>query len=88
MSAETLRPGAAIERRPLLDKARQFKVYYATMPRVQPPTILLFCNDDQMLHFSYQRYLENRLREVYPFEGTPIRIQAKKAENKERPEKE
>lgn len=74
----------ATERRPLLDHGRTFKVYYATMARVQPPTIVLFCNDAEMLHFSYQRYLENQLRATYPLEGTPIRIQARKAENKER----
>ncbi len=73
----------AMERRPLMDHGRTFKVYYATMPRVQPPTILLFCNDAEMLHFSYQRYLENQIRLTYPLEGTPIRIQARKAENKE-----
>ena len=67
-----------------MDHGRTFKVYYATMPRVQPPTIVLFCNDAEMLHFSYQRYLENQLREKYPLEGTPVRIQARKVENKER----
>ncbi|HLK59646.1 MAG TPA: ribosome biogenesis GTPase Der [Chthonomonadaceae bacterium] len=74
----------ATERRPLMEHGRQFKVYYATMPRVQPPTILLFCNDDNLLHFSYKRYLENQIRLSYPLEGTPIRIQAKKVENKEK----
>jgi len=74
----------ATERRPLMEHGRQFKVYYATMPRVQPPTITMFCNDADMLHFSYRRYLENQLRLTYPLEGTPIRIQARKAENKEK----
>jgi GTP-binding protein len=74
----------ATERRPLLEHGRPFKVYYTTMPRVQPPTIVLFCNDAEMLHFSYRRYLENQLRLTYPLEGTPIRIQARKAENRER----
>lgn len=73
----------ATERRPLMSHGKTFKVYYATMPRVQPPTILLFCNDDQLLHFSYKRYLENQIRLTYPLEGTPLRIQAKKAENKD-----
>ncbi len=73
----------ATERRPLMDHGRTFKVYYSTMPRVQPPTILMFCNDDTMLHFSYQRYLENQIRLTYPLEGTPIRIQARKAVNTE-----
>ncbi|MBC7529035.1 MAG: ribosome biogenesis GTPase Der [Chthonomonadaceae bacterium] len=72
------------ERRPLMDSGRSFKVYYSTMAQVQPPTILLFVNDPNMFHFSYQRYIENRLREVYPFEGTPVRIVAKKAENKDK----
>jgi GTP-binding protein len=74
----------ATERRPLMEHGRTFRVYYATMPRVQPPTILLFCNDAEMLHFSYKRYLENQLRATYPLEGTPIRIQARKAENRDR----
>ena len=74
----------SIERRPLSDNGRSFKVYYSTMPRVQPPTIVMFCNDANMLHFSYQRYLENQLRLKYPLEGTPIRIDARKVENKEK----
>ncbi len=74
----------ATERRPLMDHGRTFKVYFATMPRVHPPTVLIFCNDAEMLHFSYERYLENQLRKTYPLEGTPIRIQARKAMNKDR----
>ncbi|NLH99835.1 MAG: ribosome biogenesis GTPase Der [Chthonomonadales bacterium] len=72
---------AAVDARPRTQHGRQLKVYYATMPRVQPPTILLFVNDPDMLHFSYQRYLENRIRESYPLEGTPIVIRARTAEN-------
>jgi GTP-binding protein len=74
----------ATERRPLMEHGRTFKVYYATMPRVQPPTVVLFCNDADMMHFSYKRYLENQLRATYPLEGTPIRIQARKAENRDK----
>lgn len=76
----------ATERRPLVDHGRTFKVYYSTMPRVQPPTIVMFCNDAEMLHFSYKRYLENQLREKYPLEGTPIRIEVRKVENKDKEE--
>ncbi len=76
----------AVERRPLNDHGRTFKVYYAVMPSVQPPTILLFCNDNNMLHFSYKRYLENQLRESYPLEGTPVRIEARKIVNKDKEE--
>ncbi len=78
----------AIERRPLMDHGRTFKIYYATMPRVKPPTIVMFCNDAEMLHFSYQRYIENQLREKYPLEGTPIRLEARKVENKDKEEKD
>ena len=78
----------AIERRPLLDKGKSFKVYYSTMTQVQPPSIVLFCNDAEMLHFSYKRYIENQLRLTYPLEGTPIRITARKAENKDRIDEE
>ncbi len=53
---------------------RHFKIYYATQVRSDPPTFLLYVNDPQLAHFSYLRYLENRLRENYPFIGTPIRL--------------
>jgi GTP-binding protein len=54
--------------------SRQLKIYYATQVRSDPPTFLIYVNDPQLSHFSYQRYLENRLREHYPFLGTPIRL--------------
>jgi GTP-binding protein len=72
---------AAIEARPRIVHGRQLKVYYATMPRVQPPTVLLFVNDPELLHFSYARYIENRIREAYPLEGTPLLIRARTAES-------
>ncbi len=53
---------------------RQLKIYYATQVRSDPPTFLLYVNDPKLAHFSYLRYLENRLREVYPFLGTPVRL--------------
>lgn len=53
---------------------RQLKIYYGTQVRSDPPTFLLYVNDPKLGHFSYLRYLENRLREVYPFIGTPIRL--------------
>jgi GTP-binding protein len=53
---------------------RQFRIYYATQVRSDPPTFLLYVNDPKLAHFTYIRYLENRLREVYPFIGTPIRL--------------
>jgi GTP-binding protein len=72
----------AVDYRPLNDKGRSFKIRYATMPSVKPPTIVLFVNDPEMLHFSYKRYLENQIRKAYAFEGTPIRLIARKAEDK------
>ncbi len=77
----------AIERHPYVTSGRALKVYYATMPRVSPPTILMFCNDANLMHFSYQRYLENQIRLKYPLEGTPIRIHVRKVENKEETDK-
>ena len=53
---------------------RQLRIYYATQVRSDPPTFLLYVNDPKLAHFTYLRYLENRLREVYPFMGTPIRF--------------
>lgn len=69
----------AVDARPLTDHRKQFKVKYATMTSVKPPTIVLFSNDPSMLHFSYVRYLENQIRKEYPYEGTPIRILARRA---------
>jgi GTP-binding protein len=53
---------------------RQLKIYYGTQARSDPPTFLLYVNDPKLAHFTYRRYLENRLREIYPFIGTPIRL--------------
>ncbi len=53
---------------------KQLKIYYATQVRSDPPTFMLFVNDPELAHFSYQRYLENQLRQEYPFIGTPVRL--------------
>jgi GTP-binding protein len=57
---------------------RPFKIYYATQVRSSPPTFLLYVNDPKLAHFSYMRYLQNRIRESYPFTGTPIRLVLRK----------
>lgn len=57
---------------------RQLKIYYSSQVSVEPPTIVLFVNDPELLHFSYTRYIENRLREAFGFTGTPIHITARK----------
>jgi len=51
---------------------KRLKFYYATQPRVDPPTLVFFVNDTRLVHFSYQRFLENRIRERWGFEGTPL----------------
>ncbi len=55
-------------------KGRQLKVYYATQVSVRPPHVVLFVNDPDLAHFSYTRYLENRLREEFGFPGSPLRL--------------
>ncbi|MGY3777596.1 ribosome biogenesis GTPase Der [Isobaculum melis] len=56
------------------DKGKRLKIYYATQVAVKPPTFVIFVNEPEMMHFSYQRFLENRIRDAFTFEGTPIRI--------------
>ncbi|MGE5552618.1 MAG: ribosome biogenesis GTPase Der [Betaproteobacteria bacterium] len=68
---------AVARQEPPSDKGRALKVYYATQVGVKPPTFVLFVNDPGLLHFSYVRYLENRLREAYGFEGTPLILKAR-----------
>ena len=53
---------------------KQLKVYYATQPEVNPPTFVFFVNDAKLIHFSYRRYLENKLRQAFGFVGTPLRL--------------
>jgi GTPase len=53
---------------------KPLKFYYATQPEVCPPTFVFFVNDPELVHFSYRRYLENKLREAFGFEGTAVRL--------------
>jgi GTP-binding protein len=59
---------------PPSDRGRTFRIYYATQATVNPPTFVFFVNDAKLLHFSYQRFLENRIRQAFGFEGTAIRL--------------
>ena len=59
---------------PPTDKGRRLKIYYMTQTQTAPPTFVLFCNMAELFHFSYQRYIENCLRETYGFKGTPIKM--------------
>lgn len=59
---------------PPSDKGKRLKIYYMTQQSVAPPTFVVFCNNAELFHFSYQRYLENQLRAVFGFRGVPIRL--------------
>ena len=59
---------------PPSDKGKRLKIFYMTQTGVRPPSFVVFCNDAELFHFSYQRYLENQLRSVFGLEGTPIRL--------------
>ena len=65
---------ATMRMQPPSDKGKRLKIYYMTQASVRPPTFICFCNDAELFHFSYQRYLENRIRAVFGLEGTPIRL--------------
>ena len=56
------------------DKGKRLKIYYMTQASTRPPTFVCFVNSAELFHFSYQRYLENRIRETFGLEGTPIRF--------------
>ncbi len=59
---------------PPSDKGKFLKIYYMTQVGVKPPTFVIFCNNAELFHFSYQRYIENCLRETFGFKGTPIKL--------------
>ncbi|GGG05533.1 ribosome biogenesis GTPase Der [Paenibacillus aceti] len=59
---------------PPTDKGRRLRINYVTQVAVKPPTIVVFVNDPELMHFSYERYLENKIRAAFDFEGTPIRL--------------
>ncbi len=65
---------AQARQQPPTDKGRRLKIYYMTQTGVQPPQFVVFCNRKDLFHFSYQRYIENRIRAVFGLEGTPIRL--------------
>ena len=68
---------------PPSDKGRRLKIYYMTQASTKPPHFVIFCNDARLFHFSYQRYLENQIRDVFGLEGTPIRITIRQKGDKE-----
>lgn len=73
----------AVYARPLTRKGKPFRVYYATQTGTRPPTFTVFCNETELMHFSYERYLLNKLRLAYPLEGTPVRLRARTSHERE-----
>ena len=59
---------------PPTDKGRRLKIYYMTQASTKPPTFVCFVNRADLFHYSYQRYIENRIRETFGLEGTPVRM--------------
>ena len=74
---------ATIRVQPPTDKGRRLKIYYMTPIGVRPPHFVIFCNDARLFHFSYQRYLENQIRDTFGMEGTPIRLTIRQKGEKE-----
>ena len=68
---------------PPTDKGRRLKIYYMTQASVKPPTFVCFVNSSDLFHFSYQRYLENRIRDTLGLEGTPVRFIVRERGDKE-----
>ena len=68
---------------PPTDKGRRLKIYYMTQASSKPPHFVIFCNDARLFHFSYQRYLENQIRDVFGLKGTPVRITIRQKGDKE-----
>jgi GTP-binding protein len=60
------------------DKGKRLKIFYATQVAVKPPTFVIFVNEEELMHFSYARFLENQIRNAFTFEGTPIKIIARR----------
>ena len=74
---------AVVLQQPPTDKGKRLKLYYITQVSVKPPTFVIFCNDKELFHFSYQRYIENKIREAFGFSGTSIRILIRERSEKE-----
>ena len=79
----TILADATARVQPPTDKGRRLKIYYMTQASTKPPHFVIFCNDARLFHFSYQRYLENQIRDVFGLKGTPIRITIRQKGDKE-----
>ena len=56
------------------ENGKRLRVYYGTQVSIQPPTFVIFVNEPDLMHFSYERFLENKIREAFDFEGTPVHL--------------
>ena len=65
---------AVAMQQPPSDKGKRLKIYYVTQAAVKPPTFIVFVNDKELMHFSYTRYLENRIRDSFGFRGTALKF--------------
>ena len=73
--------GAALDRQPPPTRSgRSLKIFYGTQVRTDPPTFLIYVNDYKLVHFTYERFLENQIRELHGFLGTPIHLVFKNRE--------
>lgn len=66
---------------PPTDKGKRLRIFYCTQASTKPPTFVFFCNDEELFHFSYRRYLENQIRSTFGLEGTPIRVVIRERED-------
>ena len=74
---------AVVMQQPPSDKGKRLKIFYVTQVSVKPPTFVVFVNDKDLMHFSYTRYLENKIREAFGFRGTPLRFLIRERKEKE-----
>ena len=65
---------AVAMQQPPTDKGKRLKLFYITQVAVKPPTFVIFVNDKELMHFSYTRYIENRIRDTFGFRGTPLKF--------------
>ena len=68
---------------PPTDKGKRLKIYYGTQASTKPPTFIIFVNNKELFHFSYQRYLVNQIRKEFGLEGTPVRLIAREKNEKD-----
>lgn len=74
---------AVAMQQPPSDKGRRLRLYYITQVAVKPPTFVIFVNDRELMHFSYTRYIENKIREAFGFRGTSLRFLIRERKEKE-----